>query len=201
MGEVIPNGDPRDRTPELHAAPDALEAREGFDGPCRIDAGSLRRGDRGDRVLQVVLALKVQLQGPNEPASIEDFKTPRPDHACTPANITHAKPFHCAPAAARQDAVDHRVGAVDYQFSGSRYRSDEMVKLGFNRRKVVKDVGMVELYVVQNRESWPVMDHFGTLVEEGRIVFIGFDHEIGSCSQPGGYAEVDRNATNEEPRN
>ena len=144
--------------------------------------------------------MKLQAQRSHWCALIEYFKRAPPDHAGIPA-INHAKPFHCAPAAARQDAVDHWVGAVDYQFSGSRYRSDEMVKLGFNRRKVVKDVGMIELYVVQNRESWPVMDHLGTLVEEGRIVFIGFDHEIGSCSQPGGYAEVDRNSTNEEPRN
>src|SRR6266513_2065274 len=149
MGEVIPNGDARDRTPQFHAAPDTLEAGEGFDGAHRIDAGSLRRGDRGERILEVVLALKIQAQRPDEPALIEYFKTTRPDHACTPA-IAHAKPFHRAPTAASQDAVNYWVGAVDYQFSGSRYRSDEMVKLGLNRSKIGEDIGMIKLYVVQN---------------------------------------------------
>src|SRR5438552_10045031 len=90
--------------------------------------------------------------------------------------------------------------AVDYEFAGSGYRSDEMMELSLNRCKIGEDVGMIELYIVQNRQPGPVVDHLGTLVEEGGIVFISFDHEIGSCSQPGRYAKVDRNAPNEEPR-
>src|SRR5258706_12251205 len=59
---------------------------------------------------------------------------------------------------------------------------------------------MIKLYIVQNRQPGPVVDHLGTLVEEGGIVFISFDHEIGLCSQSARYAKVDRNAADEEPR-
>src|SRR6267143_249573 len=169
MGEVIPNGDPRDRTPQLHAAPDALEAREGFDGACRIDAGSPRRGDRRESILEVVLAVKGQAQQSNEIALIEYFEAARGDHACTPA-IAHAETLHSAPAAASKDAVNRWVGPVDYQSAGPRYRSDEVVKLSLNRRKIGEDVSMIKLYIVQNGEPGPVMHHLGTLVKKGGIV-------------------------------
>ena len=197
--EVIPDCNTRSRAPQLHAAPDALEARERLDGSLRIDAGSLCRGDGRERILKVVPALKLPAQQPNSSALIEYFKGAPPDHACTPTLI-HAKPLHRAPAAASKDTVDRGVGAVHYQFSGSRYRSDKVVKLGLNRCKIREDVSMIELYVVQNRQPWPVMHHLGTFVEESGIVFIGFDHEIDLFPQPGRYAKVDRNAANEEPR-
>src|SRR5882672_11115845 len=199
MREVIPNCDTCNRAPQFHAAPDTLEARKGFSGLRRIDAGSLRRGDRRKRILKVVLALKIPAEQPGEPAIVEYFETARADGICAPA-IAHAKPFHRAPAAASEDAVNRRVGTVDYEFAGSGYRSDEMMELSLNRCKIGEDVSMIELYIVQNRQPGPVVDHLGTLVEEGSIVFISFDHEIGLCSQPGRYAKVDRNAANEEPR-
>src|SRR5882672_1342661 len=149
MGEVIPNRDACNRTPQLHAAPDTLEACKGFDGLRRIDAGSLRRGDPRERILEVVLALKVPAEQPDEAAMIEYFDTARADHLCPPA-IANAKPFHRAPAATSEDAVNRRVGTVDYEFAGSGYRSDEMMELSLNRRKIGEDVGMIELYIVQN---------------------------------------------------
>ncbi len=157
------------------------------------------RGDRSERILQVVLALEFPAQQPGESASIEYFEAARADCACVPA-ISHAKPFYRTPAAASQDAVDCGVGAIDYQFPGSRYRPYEMVKLSLDRRKIMEDVGMIELYIVQNGDLGPVVDHLGALIEEGRVVFVGFDHEIALCSRPRRHAEVDRNAANEEPR-
>src|SRR5258708_19589248 len=97
MREVIPDCDTCNRAPQFHAAPDPLEARKGFGGLRRIDAGSLRRGDRCKRILKVVLALKVPAEQPGEPAIVEYFETARADRICAPA-IAHAQPFHHAPA-------------------------------------------------------------------------------------------------------
>src|SRR2546430_6078782 len=199
MREVIPDCDPCNGAPQFHAAPDTGEARKRLDRPRRIDTGGLRRRDSRERIVEVVLALKVPAEQPDGPAIVEYLETARADRICAPA-IAHAKPFHRAPAAASEDAVNRRVCTVDYEFAGSGYRSDEMMELSLNRCKIGEDVGMIELYIVQNRQPGPVVDHLGTLVEEGGIVFISFDHEIRLCSQPGRYAKVDRNAANEEPR-
>src|SRR5260221_14543400 len=150
MREVIPDCDTCNRAPQFHAAPDAREAGKVFGGRRRIDAGSLRRGDRSKRILKVVLALKVPAEQPGEPAIVEYFETARADRICAPA-IAHAKPFHHAPAAASEDAVNRRVGTVDYEFAGSGYGSDEMMELSLNRCKIGEDVRMIELYIAQNR--------------------------------------------------
>src|SRR5258706_4795181 len=199
MREVIPDRDTCNGAPQFHAAPDTSEPRERLDRPRRIDTGGLRRRDSRERIVEVVLALKVPSEQPDEPAIVEYLETARADRICAPA-IAHAKPFHCAPAAESEDAINRRVGTVDYELAGSGYRSDEMMELSLDRCKIGEDVGMIKLYIVQNRQPGPVVDHLGTLVEEGGIVFISFDHEIGLCSQPGRYAKVDRNAADEEPR-
>src|SRR5258706_4905905 len=155
MREVIPDCDARNRAPQFHAAPDTLEARKRFGSLRRIDAGSLGRGDRRKCILKVMLALKVPAEQPDGPATVEYFETARADRICAPA-IANAKPFHRAPAAASEDAVNRRVGTVDYEFAGSGYRSAEMMELSLNRCKIGEDVGMVELYIAQNRQPGTV---------------------------------------------
>src|SRR5258705_2709319 len=105
MREVIPDCDTCNRAPQFHAAPDTLEARKGFGGLRRIDAGSLCRGDRRKRILKVVLALKVPAEQPDEPAIVEYFETARTDGICAPS-MAHAQPCHNVPAAASEDAAN-----------------------------------------------------------------------------------------------
>ena len=195
--EVIPDCNTRSHAPQLHAAPDPFEAREGFDGPNRVDPGSLRRGDRRERVLKVVPALQVRAHKSNEPALIEYLETARADHARTPP-FSYAKAFHRAPTAACKDAVNRRVGAVDYEFTGPRYRSDKVMKLGLDRCKIAEDISMIELNVVQNGNPRPVMHHLGTLIEEGSIVFVGFDHEMALFSQLRRNPEIERYTPDEK---
>src|SRR5258708_30305599 len=128
MREVIPNCDTCNLAPQLHAAPDTPEARERLDCPRRIDAGSLRRCDSRERIVEVVLALKLQAQQSNRSASVEYFKSAPPQHACLPP-IFHAKPFHSSPSAARKYTVGRRVLASYSRFSGPGYPSDEQTKL------------------------------------------------------------------------
>src|SRR5260221_448872 len=113
-----------------------------------LDAGAI--AERRERIVEVVLALKVPAEQPDGAAMIEYFETARAVHPCVPP-IAHSKPFHRAPAAASEDAVNRRVGTVDYEFAGPGYGSDEMMELSLNRCKIGEDVGMIELYIVQNR--------------------------------------------------
>src|SRR5712691_5487720 len=112
---------------------------------------------------------------------------------------TGSTPAACAaPTAARKDAVNRRVGAVDYQFTGPGYRSDEVVKLGLDRCKIGEDICMIELNVVQNGNPRPVMHHLGTLIEEGSIVFVGFDHEMALFSQLRRDPKIERHTPDEK---
>ncbi len=142
--------------------------------------------------------MKLQAERSHWSALIEYFKRAPPDHAGIPA-INHAKPFHCAPTTAIKDAGDRRIDTVYYQFSGSGYRPDEMMKLSLNRCQIMEDVGMIKLYIVQNGGSRPVVHHLGALIEEGSIVFIGFDNEMALFSQLCRYPKIDWDTPDEKP--
>jgi hypothetical protein len=52
-----------------------------------------------------------------------------------------------------------------------------VVELPLDGGQVVEDVGVVELQVVQDGRARAVVDELAALVEEGGVVFVGFDHE------------------------
>ena len=57
-----------------------------------------------------------------------------------------------------------------------------MVELPLDRRKIVEDVGMIELKIVQDRGAGTVMDELGALVEEGGVVLVRLDDEEGGAA-------------------
>jgi hypothetical protein len=92
-----------------------------------------------------------------------------------PARDTDA--FHRRPGALGEDAVQGRVLAGDDQ-SRFRHYPDKVVKLPFNRGKIIEDVGMIHLQIVQYCGAGAVMHEFGALVEKGRVVLVGLDDEV-----------------------
>ena len=92
---------------------------------------------------------------------------------------------------ARQHAPERRVLAVDDEQAVRRDRPHEVVELRLDRREVGKDVGVVELEVVEDRRARPVLDELRALVEERRVVLVGLDHEKRAVAVPRGNAEVD----------
>src|SRR5262249_30984207 len=81
-----------------------------------------------------------------------------------------------------------------------RDSSHEMVELPLDRGKIVEDVCMIELEIIQYRGPGPVMHKFGALVEEGRVVLISLDNEVLTVREPGRDREVDRDAASQDPR-
>ena len=75
-----------------------------------------------------------------------------------------------------------------------------MVELLLDRGQVRKDVAVVELEVVQHDRARPVMDELRPLVEEGRVVLVGLDHEELRIGEPRRYREVMRDTAHEEAR-
>lgn len=52
-----------------------------------------------------------------------------------------------------------------------------MVELFLDRFQVVKDIGVIELKVVEDQRTRAVMDKFRAFVEEGAVVLIRFDNK------------------------
>ena len=66
---------------------------------------------------------------------------------------------------------------IDYHAATARYRAHQVVELTLNGGEVVKDVGVVELEVVQNGCAWVVVHKFAAFVEESGVVLVGFNHK------------------------
>ena len=74
------------------------------------------------------------------------------------------------------------------------------MELGLDGPQIREDVGVVVLQIVEHGGTRPVMHELGTLVEEGRVVFVGLDDEIGLAPQTRRDREVARYATDQEAR-
>jgi membrane peptidoglycan carboxypeptidase len=83
---------------------------------------------------------------------------------------------------------------------GPRHDAHQVVELLLDRGQVRKDVAVVELEVVQHDRARPVMDELRPLVEEGRVVLVGLDHEELRIGEPRRYREVMRDTAHEEAR-
>ena len=73
-----------------------------------------------------------------------------------------------------------RVVAVDDRQAGPRHHVEQAAEGQLDLVEVRVDVGVVELDVVHHRDFRQVVKELRTLVEEGRVVFIAFQHvEVG----------------------
>ena len=96
---------------------------------------------------------------------------PLPRHSAAPKRSTS---LHAPRASTRASAV---VAAVDDDapVAGTvRTRWWNCVSIA---ARSAKDVGVVELEVVEDRRARPVVDELRALVEERRVVLVGLDHE------------------------
>ena len=55
---------------------------------------------------------------------------------------------------------------------------EEAAEGGFDFVEILEDIGMIELEVVEDDQFGEVVEEFGTLVEEGGVVFIAFEDDV-----------------------
>ena len=114
-----------------------------------------------------------------------------------------AKSAHLAPAALVQYAREAFFQTIHHDSPTGRNRAHEVVKLFFNRREVLKNIGVVEFQIVQNRRARAVMHEFTAFIEKSRIVFIGFNDEglVGTHrAQSRRHTKIQRHTTDQKPR-
>ena len=87
--------------------------------------------------------------------------------------------------------------AVGEQQAVARHEADELGEGLLHRGHVRKNVGVVQLQVVHNRDLGQVVDEFAALVEERGVVFVALDDEPLAVREPRARAQVARNASNQ----
>src|SRR5262249_5264913 len=127
-----------------------------------------------------------------------------------------------SPAVGNTEALDWRIAAPGKhppdRFRGTvrddqavrRQRAHEMMELRLDCREIRKDIGVVELQIVEYRGARRVVQELGALVEERRVVFVSFHHEwreaalftariwLPAIANSGGHTEIVRNTPDEE---
>ena len=109
---------------------------------------------------------------------------------CRPRRCRRARPVAAAPSRPNvstgvqqpiaSTSAQVRVLAIDDQPAAPRHGAHQVMELALDRGDVRKDVGVVVLEVVEDRDRRPVVDELAALVEERGVVFVGLDHEFAA---------------------
>jgi len=102
------------------------------------------------------------------------------------------------PASALQDTLKAGFASVGDDQPVAGQGSHEMVKLCLDSGEIIEYVCMVELKIVQDKGSRPVMHELGALVAERGIVFIGLDDEERRAAKTCRDAEIQWNPADQE---
>ena len=117
-----------------------------------------------------------------------------------------AKMSHFAPAALVQHARQAFFQSIHHQAPRGWHGAHQMVELPLDGGEIIKNVGVIELQVVQHRGAGAVVDELAALVEKRGVVLVGLDHEQGpglAChlrAQAGRNAKIQRHTAHQKAR-
>src|SRR5687767_10407273 len=83
--------------------------------------------------------------------------------------------FNRGPASHCEDSLHTLVSPVRDHFPRPWHSPHEVMKLPFDRRKIVEDVCVIELDIIENRGAGTVVDELRALVEKSGVVLVGLD--------------------------
>jgi hypothetical protein len=164
------------------------------------------------RIELVVHACQAPLHARYRSTLVQHVKSLRVAHG---RKIAHcgAEAAHRAPAAGVQHTGQAFFQPVDHHATRGRHGAHQVVELALDGGQVVKDVGVVELQIVQHRRARAVMHELAALVEKGGVVFVGLnDKQRAGVERPfacdgalrgaqaGRHPEVQRHAANQKAR-
>jgi hypothetical protein len=73
-----------------------------------------------------------------------------------------------------------------------------MSKLPLDGRQIRKNIRMIEFQIIQNHTARAIVQELGALIEERRVVFVGFDNEKRRLAEPCAHPEIAGHATDQE---
>ena len=192
VGEIIIDLDAGGTAAQFHAPLDILKARQGLGCLCGRHAHMLGGCHGGERIHLVVHTAQAPLHLAGGRIFVEHFKVRR---VTLGAHIVdgRAKTHDLAPAALVQHAGQALLDAIGHHPAAGGHGAYQVVELALNGSQVIKDVGVVELQVVQHGRAGAVMHKLAALVEKCGVVLVGLDHKHGArvaIAGPGGRTQA-----------
>ena len=206
VGKIVVDGHAVDGAAHFHSTPHALEAPECLDGRLCRDARVPRGGDGGDGVLDIVTSDRRPVDDTLQAAAVMNLETrsvASRGKNRVPSDVATAvqrKSFDRCPAAFCQGLVEVNIVALADDAAVARHHAQQLMELPLNGRYVGIDIGVIVFEIVQNHGPRSVMHELGTLIEEGGVVFVGFDDEVHAGAHSRGSFEITRYAADQEPR-
>ncbi len=201
VGEVIVDADAVGGAAQLQAAAGVDERAKGVSRIRRRDANVAGGGNRHQAVVHVVLAhqiplhlayaLAVQQHFPLRGVGSELFRLPV-------ALLAHQ--LLLAPAAHRHHLLQIDVVLRQDDLALPRHDTHQVVELLLNRLQIVKDVGVIELKVVEDQRARRVVYELGALIKERAVILVGLNHKERAVAQARGDVEVARHAADHKAR-
>ena len=94
--------------------------------------------------------------------------------------------------------IDVWIRVIGNDFPSAWRQVHQALECCLYRFQVGIDVGMIKLHRSQDNGLRKVVQEFGALVEEGRVVFVAFDDEVLALLQSKTAVEILRDASNQE---
>ena len=142
-------------------------------------------GNCGQRIQTVVFTRQFPFDGSLRDAVKKYHETVVSGFRKRPSIIpAPAEPFLFTPASSVNDSFQGSITDIYNKPAISRYRSYKMMKLRFDGRNIGKDIGMIELQIVQYSRFGTIMNKFASFIEKSRVIFISFDDKKGRIRVP-----------------
>src|SRR5689334_7048269 len=88
------------------------------------------------------------------------------------------------PATACDYIVEIGIRGVVHDEPAARDDTQQMTELTLDGLQIGVNIRVIEFQIVEDERARMVVNELGALVEEGRVVFIGFDDEERRIAQP-----------------
>ena len=201
MGKIVIYRDAIRFTTQLQTATSINKRTQRVSGICRRYTNMASRCNRHQAIVHIMFAYQrpfhfahffaIQQDFPFRSVSGQLFRLPV-------TLLTHQ--LLLAPAAHR-----HGLFQVDVIFRPDntalpRNDTHQMVELFLDRFQVVKDIGVIELKVVEDQRTRAVMDKFRAFVEEGAVILIRFDNKEVAFAQTRRNLKVPRHTADHKSR-
>jgi hypothetical protein len=169
---------------------------------CQRHTGVAGGEQGGDGVVAIVQPAQLPARAADQLAGLPEVQAAVAIAALSVPAGSVVETLDRRPATASEHPFETAFGGVRDDQAGAWQGAHEMVKLRLDRRQVGKDVGMIELQVVQDRRPRAVVHELRALVAEGGIVLVGLYDEERRLPEFAGQtrrnAEVQRHATDQE---
>src|SRR5690606_28745804 len=178
----------------------AFKTGQGSNRRFKRHTDRVRRRDRGQRVLEIVQTGQAPKGLRAAASGTMDCEVPlrRVEELAPPVAGRKTEAFNRRPAAFIDKRLQVRVSRVDDDLAVTRYGAKQLVKLPYDLVDVPVDVGMIELEVIEDDGTGPVVDELCALVKKSGVVFIGFDDKQLRIAESRGPREIPGNPAYQE---